>query len=61
MTQPTIAKGDALQKISSIGFILGAILIATSELLMPYAPRPKVAANGNAFSSSQHLDGTPAQ
>ena len=37
MTQQGIVKGDALQRISSTGFILGAILIAVSGLLMPHA------------------------
>jgi len=37
MTQQSIVKGDILQKISSVGFILGAILIAASGLMMPHA------------------------
>lgn len=40
MTQQSIVKGDALQKISSSGFILGAILVAASGLLMPHANTP---------------------
>ena len=36
----SIVKGDALQKISSAGFVLGAILIAVSGLLMPHANAP---------------------
>lgn len=38
--QQGIMKGDTLQKISSAGFILGAILIAASGLLMPHANAP---------------------
>jgi len=40
MTQQSIVKGDTLQRISSVGFILGAILIAVSGLLMPHANTP---------------------
>ncbi|HLO16040.1 MAG TPA: hypothetical protein VK206_14505 [Anaerolineales bacterium] len=40
MAQQSIVKGDALQRISSTGFILGAILIAVSGLLMPHANTP---------------------
>ena len=41
MTQAhSIAKGGALQKMASAGFILGALLIATSGLSMPHAARP---------------------
>ena len=40
MTQQLgIAKGDTLQKISSAGFIVGAILMALGGLLMPYAAK----------------------
>ena len=35
-----IVKGDALQKISSAAFIIGAILIAVSGLMMPHANAP---------------------
>ena len=38
--QQTIVKGDALQKISSAGFILGAILVAAGGLMMPHANTP---------------------
>jgi len=38
--QQGIVKGDTLQKISSAGFILGAILIAVSGLMMPHANAP---------------------
>lgn len=40
MTQQSIVKGDALQKITSTGFILGAILFGVSGLLMPHANNP---------------------
>jgi hypothetical protein len=41
MTQgQSIVKGDTLQRISSAGFVLGAILIAASGLLMPHANAP---------------------
>jgi hypothetical protein len=40
MTQQSLMKGDALQKISSTGFILGAILFGISGLLMPHANNP---------------------
>jgi hypothetical protein len=41
MTQgQNIVKGDSLQKISSAGFIINAILIAASGLLMPHANTP---------------------
>ena len=36
----SIVKGDAFQKISSTGFILGAILIAVSGLFMPHTNTP---------------------
>ena len=39
MTQD-ILKGDALQKISSAGFIVGAILFGASGLMMPHANNP---------------------
>lgn len=35
-----IVKGDALQKISSAGFITGAILLVIGSLLMPHAAHP---------------------
>lgn len=38
--QQGIVKGDALQKISSAGFIIGAILFGIGGLLMPYAAKP---------------------
>jgi hypothetical protein len=38
--QQSIVKGDALQKISSAGFIIAAILFGISGLLMPYAAKP---------------------
>jgi hypothetical protein len=40
MAQQTIVKGDILQRISSAGFILAAILIAVSGLMMPHANTP---------------------
>lgn len=40
MTQPGIRKGDVQQKLSSIGFIIGAILVGMSGLLMPRAANP---------------------
>ena len=40
MTQQSIVKGDSLQRISSTGFIIGAILVAASGLLMPHASSP---------------------
>ena len=40
MTQQSIVKGDVLQKISSTGFIIGAVLFAVSGLLMPHANTP---------------------
>jgi len=40
MTQQNIVKGDTLQRISSTGFIIGAILIAVSGLMMPHANTP---------------------
>lgn len=40
MTQPNIYKKDAFQKMSGMGFILGAILITASGLLMPHANSP---------------------
>jgi hypothetical protein len=38
--QEGIVNGDALLKLGSIGFILGAILIGISGLLMPHAASP---------------------
>jgi hypothetical protein len=38
--QQSIVKGDPLQKISSAGFIIGAILMMLGGLLMPYAAKP---------------------
>lgn len=39
MTQEQIiVTGDALQKLGSVGFILGAVLIIVSGLMMPFAP-----------------------
>lgn len=38
--QQSIVKGDAFQRTSSAGFIIGAILLATSGLLMPHANTP---------------------
>ncbi len=38
--QQAIVKGDALQKISSAGFIIGAILIVIGSLLLPDAAVP---------------------
>ena len=38
--QQGIVKGDSLQKISSGGFIIGAILLVIGSLLMPYAANP---------------------
>jgi hypothetical protein len=40
MTRQSIVKGDALQKIGSAGFIIGAILMAIGGLLIPYAATP---------------------
>jgi len=40
MTQQNILKGDALQKMSSTGFILGAALVAVGGLIMPHANAP---------------------
>jgi hypothetical protein len=41
MTQgQSIVKGDALQKISSAGFIIGAVLLVIGNLLMPYTTNP---------------------
>jgi hypothetical protein len=40
MTQQNIMKGDTLQRMSSAGFIIGAILVAVSGLLMPHANTP---------------------
>jgi hypothetical protein len=40
MTQQSLVKGDALQRISCAGFIIGAILFAASGLLMPHASSP---------------------
>jgi hypothetical protein len=38
--QQNIVKGDALQKISSAGLIIGAILLVIGNLLMPYTTNP---------------------
>ncbi len=38
--QQTIVKGDTLQKISSVGFIIGAILLVNGSLLLPQAAVP---------------------
>lgn len=35
-----IVKGDTLQRISSAGFIVGAVLVAVSGLMMPHANTP---------------------
>jgi len=40
MTQPSMVKGDTLQRISSAGFVIGAILDAVGGLLMPHANTP---------------------
>jgi hypothetical protein len=40
MKQQSILKGDAIQKIGSVGFIVGAILFGISGLLMPHANNP---------------------
>lgn len=40
MTQQNILKGDALQRISSVGFITAAILMVIGNLLMPYTTTP---------------------
>jgi hypothetical protein len=40
MSQQAIVKGDALQVISSAGFIIGAILFGIGGILMPYAAKP---------------------
>ena len=40
MTQQDIMKGDTLQRMSSAGFILGAILVTASGLMMPHANTP---------------------
>ena len=40
MTQQSIVKGDTVQKISSAGFITGAILLVIGSLLMPHAAHP---------------------
>ena len=39
MTQQNIVKGDALQRMSSAGFIIGAILVAAGGLMMPHASK----------------------
>lgn len=36
--EQSIVTGDALQKMGSVGFILGAVLIIGSGLMMPFAP-----------------------
>jgi hypothetical protein len=40
MAQQSIVKGDALQRISSAGFFIGAILIIVGGLLMPHTSLP---------------------
>jgi hypothetical protein len=40
MTQQNIMRGDTLQRMSSAGFILGAILVAVGGLMMPHANAP---------------------
>jgi len=40
MTHQGIVKGDAQQRLGSVGFIIGAILFGTSGLLMPHATNP---------------------
>jgi len=40
MTQQSIVKGDTLQRMSSAGFIIGAILVAAGGLMMPHANTP---------------------
>ena len=40
MEPQSIVKGDALQKISGAGFMIGAILFGISGLLMPHAAAP---------------------
>jgi len=40
MSQQGFMKGDTLQRMSSAGFILGAILVAVGGLMMPYANVP---------------------
>jgi hypothetical protein len=40
MKQQSIVKGDALQKISSAGFIIGTILMVIGNLLMPFTTTP---------------------
>ena len=40
MAQQNIMKGDSLQRISSVGFIIGAILFAVGGLMMPHANAP---------------------
>lgn len=40
MTNQGAVQGDALQRISSAGFIIGAILMVIGGLLMPYATKP---------------------
>jgi hypothetical protein len=40
MTQQGIVKGDTFQRMSSIGFIIGAVLVAVGGLMMPHANAP---------------------
>jgi len=40
MTQQGIVKGDTLQRMSSAGFIIGAVLVAVGGLMMPHANAP---------------------
>jgi putative transposase len=40
MVQQSILKGDALQKIGSVGFIIAAMLLVIGNLLMPYTTTP---------------------
>ena len=40
MTHQTIVKGDSLQRISSAGIIIGAILVAVSGFMMLHANTP---------------------
>lgn len=40
MTQQSIVKGDTFQKMSSAGFILGAILVGVGGLIMPHVNTP---------------------
>src|SRR5262245_50799226 len=40
MVQQSILKGDALQKLGSVGFIIAAMLLVIGNLLMPYTTTP---------------------